>query len=162
MMHEAPVGASTEWWTPPSLFEALGLEFDMDVAAPVGGVPWVPAGRSIDKHEDGLSVEWQGMVWCNPPYGPVGARFMRRMVEHGNGMLLVAARTETVAFQEAMSHANAVCFLRDRLHFIRPDGFQGRSGFGSALIAFGWECSNALLRADLGLTFTNGPTGANT
>jgi hypothetical protein len=30
-----------------------------------------------------------------------------------------------------------VCFLRDRLHFIRGDGVQGRAAFGSVLMTFG-------------------------
>lgn len=37
---------SAEWYTPPSIFEALGLRFDLDPASPEAGpVPWVPADR---------------------------------------------------------------------------------------------------------------------
>lgn len=150
-MHEAPVGASVEWYTPPWLFDRLGLTFDMDVAAPTGGVPWIPATVSIDAATDGLTIPWVGSVWCNPPYGPTGERFINRMVEHGRGVLLVAARTETRAFQRAALAADAVCFLRERLHFIRPDGFQGRAGFGSALLAFGELEAAAVILADLGI-----------
>lgn len=34
---------SVEWFTPPHVFEALDLTFDLDPAAPEGGVPWIPA-----------------------------------------------------------------------------------------------------------------------
>ena len=149
-MHESPVGASVEWFTPPEVFDRLGIDFAMDVATVPGGVPWVPAAAHIDKTTDGLSVPWSGRVWCNPPYGRVGARFMERMADHANGMLLVAARTETRAFQQAAGQAWSVCFLRERLHFIRPDGFQGRAGFGSALLAFGPDCHRALMAARMG------------
>lgn len=48
--------------------------------------------------------------------------------------------------------ADAVCFLRERLHFIRPDGASGRSSFASVLMAWGSECVEAIRRADLGWT----------
>lgn len=151
-MHESPVGASVEWFTPPDLFARIGLAFDMDVATIPGGVPWVPATVHVDASMDGLTVPWKGRVWCNPPYGRSAVGFMRRMTEHRDGLLLIAARTETRAFQNAARRADAVCFLRERLHFIRPDGFQGRAGFGSALLAFGADCVAALGAADLGWT----------
>jgi hypothetical protein len=33
------VGSSVEWYTPPEIFEALGLTFDLDPCAPPGGLP---------------------------------------------------------------------------------------------------------------------------
>jgi hypothetical protein len=35
-------GESDEWYTPKYIFDALGLRFDLDVAAPVGGPRYVP------------------------------------------------------------------------------------------------------------------------
>lgn len=152
-VHERPVGASVEWYTPPDLFVALGIRFDLDPASPEEGpVPWVPARRFIAPSEDGLEQPWRGNVWLNPPYGPVGQRFIARMVEHGDGVLLVAARTETRAFQAAAEASDAVVFLRDRLHFIRPDGSSGRSSFASALLAFGSRNAQRVRGADLGWT----------
>jgi hypothetical protein len=136
-VHERPVGATVEWYTPPALFDALGWDFDLDPASPGAAiVPWVPADRHLTRADDGLAHEWQGRVWLNPPYGPPGVAFIERMLEHRNGLLLLPARTETAIFQRAMAEAEAVCFLRDRLHFIRDDGFQARSSFGSVLFAW--------------------------
>jgi len=157
--HESPVGGSVDWWTPPGLFDRLALRFAIDVAAPRGGVPWVPADRHFDIDADGLAQPWYGTVWCNPPYGPKAPAFVGRMVRHGNGLLLIAARTETRTFQHAAEWAWSVCFLRERLHFIRPDGFQGRSAFASALFAFGRVADDALWAADLGWTTEGGNVG---
>lgn len=33
-VHETPVGATVEWYTPPALFDTLGLTFDLDPASP--------------------------------------------------------------------------------------------------------------------------------
>jgi hypothetical protein len=115
-----------------------------------GPVPWVPADRFYSARENGLMQKWTGRVWLNPPYGEPGVAFIDRMVAHGDGMLLVPARTETRVFQRAAAAADVVVFLRDRLHFIREDGFQGRAGFASALLAFGRECHYAARAADLG------------
>lgn len=150
-VHEKPVGATVEWFTPPELFDSLGISFDLDPASPDDGpVPWIPAKRFVSAAEDGLLAPWKGRVWLNPPYGPAGAAFMRRMAEHRNGLLLVAARTETRAFQEAAEQSDRVVFLRDRLHFIRADGFRARATFGSVLMAFGHVAVGAVERADLG------------
>jgi hypothetical protein len=137
-VHEAPVGATVEWYTPPSLFEAIGWDFDLDPASPGATVvPWVPAKQHYTRDQDGLSQPWDGSVWLNPPYGPEGVAFVERMIDHGDGLLLLPARTETRIFQLAAEAADAVCFLRDRLHFIRADGFQSRASFASVLMAFG-------------------------
>lgn len=53
-------GNSVEWYTPPEIFDALGLRFDLDPAAPPGGVPWVPATRHLSK--DGLGVDASHVV----------------------------------------------------------------------------------------------------
>lgn len=155
-VHERPVGATVEWYTPPELFRRLGLYFDLDPASPGADVvPWVPAADHYTREDNGLDGSWVGStVWLNPPYGPAGVAFIDKMVAHRKGMLLLPARTETAAFQRAAKSAETVCFLRDRLHFIRSDGYQARSSFGSVLMAWGYECSRALQDADLGLTTT--------
>ena len=152
-VHERPVGATVEWYTPPELFRSLGLTFDLDPASPGKEiVPWVPADRHYTRHDDGLSLPWRGLVWLNPPYGPAGVQFIRRMIEHNDGVMLLPARTETRVFQEALSAAYATCFLRDRLHFIRDDGLQARSSFASVLFIFGGWLFEPLDDADLGVT----------
>ena len=36
---------SYDWWTPPEIFKDLNIKFDLDVAAPIGGVEWIPATK---------------------------------------------------------------------------------------------------------------------
>lgn len=148
VVHERAVGATVEWFTPSSLFVALGLSFDMDPASGEGDV--VPARMKVRRPYDGLTAEWSGRVWLNPPYGPSAVPFIERMVNHANGILLVAARTETRWFQKAASAADVVCFLRDRLHFVRADGYQARSSHASVLMAWGPASVDAVRRANLG------------
>jgi hypothetical protein len=58
---------SPEWFTPPIVFEAMAVEFDMDVASPGRDrVPWIPARGHLTRADDGLTAPWVGFVWLNP------------------------------------------------------------------------------------------------
>jgi DNA N-6-adenine-methyltransferase (Dam) len=152
--HERPQGRSVEWYTPPELFEALGLAFDLDPAAPPGGVPWVPAARYFSRFDDGLSQPWQGRVWLNPPYGRDVGRWLDRLAEHGDGLALVFARTDTAWFHRAFARATAACFIKGRLRFVAGDGQAATSAAGapSLLLAYGLPCALALSASGLGRT----------
>lgn len=149
VVHEKAVGATVEWYTPPELFKTLGLTFDFDPAS--SNRDFVPATNRLSGHV-GLNWTWRGRVWLNPPYGRAAVPFIDKMIEHANGVMLVAARTETRWFQKAAASADVVCFLRDRLHFIRHDGYQARSTFASVLMGWTPECVSAISDADLGWT----------
>ena len=86
--HEQEVATSDDYYTPSWVFEEMGVEFDLDVAAPTGGVPWIPAKRFYTKADDGLAQPWEGRVWMNPPYSKT-TPWMRKFLAHGNGICLV-------------------------------------------------------------------------
>lgn len=154
--HSRPYrGNSIEWYTPPGIFRALDLEFDLDPCAPPGGLPWIPARRFFSESDDGLSQPWKGRVWLNPPYGPRTAHWMRRLAAHGDGVALVFARTETEWWHETVGCAHAVCFIAGRLTFVDGDQQPGafNAGAPSALVAYGQECAEHLAAAGLGMTF---------
>lgn len=153
---ETALGSTIEWYTPPELFERLGLEFDLDPASPMDGpLPWVPAKRFYSARENGLVQPWEGRVWLNPPYGPAMRPFLDKMDHHRDGLVLVFARTETRWLQHYAPRADLVCFLRDRLSFVAEDrrwNRRGQAGSGSILLAYGTASVAAVERADLGWT----------
>ena len=51
--HEPSIGATSDWYTPPEIFKALDLVFDLDPCSPGPG-HWVPARRIYTKEDDGL------------------------------------------------------------------------------------------------------------
>ena len=60
--HEPSIGGVTDWYTPPEMFTALGLVFDLDPASPGPG-HWVPA-RNL--HEEGRRpCAPSGADWCS-------------------------------------------------------------------------------------------------
>lgn len=138
--HERAAGGKDEWLTPRELVEGLG-PFDLDPCAPVRR-PWDTARRHYTVEDDGLRMPWEGLVWLNPPYGTVARRWMRRMAEHGEGVALLFARTETEMFFESVwPVARVVKFLRGRVAFCHLDGRRAgmTAGAPSCLIGYGEE-----------------------
>ena len=82
------VKTSDDYYTPPEVFQTLDLEFDLDVAAPPGGIPWIPAKRYFTIEDDALSQPWTGRIWMNPPFSKP-SQWIDRFIEHGNGVGLV-------------------------------------------------------------------------
>lgn len=151
-------GRTNDWLTPPDLIRALE-SFDLDPACP-NGMPWRTAGTMFTPDDDGLSTAWFGRVWLNPPYGPETFQWLELLAEHGNGIALTFARTETQGFFEKVwRRASGVFFLRGRLHFHRLDGSRatGNSGGPSVLVAYGEANARILETCKLRGAFVRGP-----
>ncbi len=136
--HQSAAMISDTWLTPPEIIKALG-PFDLDPCCPPN-MPWRTARRMLTKREDGLTAPWRGRVWLNPPYSRDAVEWLRRLVEHGTGIALTFARTETEWFRETVwGGASAALFLYGRLHFHRANGKRAKANAGapSVLIAYG-------------------------
>lgn len=105
------------------------------------------ARKHYSVEDNGLAKPWTGRVWCNPPYGLEAARWLERLAKHGNGIALIFARTETAMFfDHVWDKADALLFLRGRLHFHHIDGTRAAANAGapSVLVAYGQDNAKAL------------------
>lgn len=70
-----------EWATPQWLFDTLNNEFhfDVDVCADHKNHK---CDKYFSKEEDGLSQQWNGVVWCNPPYGNEISKWIEKAYEY--------------------------------------------------------------------------------
>jgi hypothetical protein len=103
-------------------------------------------------NDDGLLKEWFGRVWMNPPYGRQTEEWMTKLMEHGNGIALIFARTETeMFFKTVWNVANSVFFFKGRLFFYSVNGVQAKSNSGapSCLVAFGDNNVDAIMESGL-------------
>ena len=142
--YESPnEGQKTEWLTPQFVTDELG-PFDLDPCSPIVR-PWPTAARHLTIEDDGLATAWggrDGRVWLNPPYTRNIGQWLDKMAAHGNGIVLIFARTETTYFKQLMRSADAFYFLPARLKFHHVDGSCSKSATApSVLVAFDNEHS---------------------
>jgi hypothetical protein len=150
--HEPSIGQSSDWYTPREIFDALGLVFDLDPCSPGPG-HWVPARNIYTKADDGLAQPWAGLVFVNPPFGGRNGHvpWLRKFLEHANGIAIVRAYTSSAWFHRWAIKAEMMLFPRGKTKFVRPDGSIGRApGHGVALLGMGKTACDALARSGLG------------
>ena len=135
---------SDDYYTPAWLFEDMGLRFDLDVAAPPGGVPWVPADRFFTKADDGLSQEWVGRVWMNPPFSGT-TPWVEKFMAHQNGVALLPIYNNSWMISLWKS-VGGMCFFGNNFHYVRPGEGKRAIMFRCGLWAVGDECVEAIGR----------------
>lgn len=143
--HQSANMKEETWLTPPELLSTLG-SFDLDPCSPIQR-PWETAAKHYTVEHDGLKQPWHGRVWCNPPYGRKAGQWLARLADHGNGIALIFARTETrMFFSEVWAKATGVLFLEGRIHFHHIDGTRAAANAGapSVLVAYGVDNANIL------------------
>ena len=149
-------GLSDEWYTPKYIFEALGTDFDLDVAHPNCETN-VPAKIKIT--ENSLSKKWSGFIWMNPPWCSTKdkVKWIEKFVNHANGIALLPDSTSAKWWQYLSKNSNAVLFVEGRVKFIKADGSTGDNpANGTTLFAIGEKAVKSLLNAEkkgLGITY---------
>lgn len=107
---DAVAMTSDDCYTPRWVFDAMGLRFDLDVAAPIGG-PWhVPCSRYLTAEDDGLTSPWEGRVWCNPPYSNFGP-WADRFIAHDRGALMGLMLNTVRWLSPVLAASDAVAIL---------------------------------------------------
>lgn len=148
--HQSHAMMKDEWLTPPEIIKALG-PFDLDPCSPVTP-PWKIAEKTYNINDNGLIQNWEGFVWCNPPYGKEAASWLKKLADHNNGIALIFARTETAMFfSEIWSKASCIHFIEGRLFFYHVDGTRASSNGGapSVLIGYGDEAVDRIKRSNI-------------
>lgn len=148
---------SNEWYTPAWVTaraaDVLG-NIDLDPASSQvaqrihGADAWHGLDHPNEDRRDGLSADWHGNVWLNPPYGRSedghnAQLWSRKLIDEWkagrvtSGILLVKAALGYNWFEDLWREL-PVCFLRERLSFVRPDGTDdGQSKQATALFYVG-------------------------
>lgn len=138
--------------TPLSLINKLDI-FDLD---PCGFPGHQTANKIITLPDDGLTSEWNGRVWLNPPYSKP-LPWLKKLSEHGNGIAFVLASTDTTWFQDYIGpYADSILFIRGRPFFQRRDGSPVKLMRASILVAYGKENAYILSKSRIPGWLSNG------
>lgn len=144
---------SDAWFTPRWIFDGLELEFDLDVAAPLERIPWIPARHQFTVVDDGLAQPWRGVVWCNPPYSDVGP-WCRKWAAHDRGALLIRSDLSSSGAFAAFSAASSIYVAPKRIRYVDATGTElessgrksGRITFSTVLLGRGDVVDEAIAR----------------
>lgn len=131
--------------TDPGIVKALG-PFVTDPCCPPS-MPWQTAKTMYSEVDDGLTQLWKGRVWLNPPYSrPLP--WVRKFVEHGNGIALTSARgPDTIWCQLLLENADLIFFPKGRLDFYNEVGQLTPGKWQSSMfVALGQQNVKKLLR----------------
>lgn len=126
---------STDWWTPTPYVEAsrraLGGGIGLDPASCARANETVRAGRYFDATIDGLTQDWPGSVFLNPPYGSLARIFIAHLLDqYARGItteaiaLLNGNAKETRWFQPLWDFP--LCFVRGRIRFNTPPDVENK------------------------------------
>jgi len=134
-VHVSNNSGENEWYTPAEYINAarkvMGT-IDIDPASSEMANKTVKARKFYTAQDDGLTKEWHGKLWMNPPYsGELIKKFVAKYSEHigqdvDEGIVLVNNATETAWFQQLVSVSSAIVFPNSRIKFI--DKFGNPSG----------------------------------
>lgn len=142
-----------EWYTPKYIIDGLKCEFITDpCAAPIEFRPFdIGTKNNFTLLDDGLNATWEGLVWCNPPYGKNTKDWLKKCSQYGNAIVLIFARTETkMFFDYVWGKASGIFFFQGRISFIDSEGkTDGPAGAPSVLIAYGEEAAEVLSKTNL-------------
>lgn len=138
MNTEVMFSSKTDLWeTPQEFFDELDREFrfDLDVCALPENAK---CARYYTPEQDGLSRPWDGVCWCNPPYGReigkwVFTGLIASMLRGSTVVMLLPARTDTKWFHEWIYGKAEIRFVKGRLKF---GGSKNAAPFPSMVVIF--------------------------
>jgi ParB family chromosome partitioning protein len=145
--HVAHNSGNNEWYTPPEYIAAarrvLGA-IDLDPSSSEIANETVGALNFYTAEDDGLSKEWEGRVWMNPPYASgLVDKFAEKLRDSfASGQVtaacaLVNNATDTRWFATLCAMCSAVCFPTGRVRFTQPGGAIGAPLQGQAVVYLG-------------------------
>lgn len=111
----------TSWATPQWLFDSLNqlFHFELDVAASPHNAK---CEKIYTEEQNGLTQKWEGMVFCNPPYGRGLGHWVEKAAvsaakDDTTVVMLLPAYTSNSWWHEFVIPYGEVLFLRGRLLF---------------------------------------------
>jgi phage N-6-adenine-methyltransferase len=140
-------GGGDEWYTPRKYIEAASAVMggiDLDPTSNEIAAQWIPAAQYFTREDDGLSHEWFGRVWLNPPYSqPLISQFLGKLADSfragkvTEAIALTHNNTDSRWWQATAAEATVICFTRGRIAFEKVDGAKKSPTQGQTFFYFG-------------------------
>lgn len=141
--HVSNNSGENEWYTPECYIDSARIvmgSIDLDPASSIIANERVKANKFYTQDEDGLSFNWYGNVWMNPPYSqPLIFQFISKIVESkdiNQAIILVNNGTETQWGQLLINKSLAICFHQSRIRFFDKYGNLGQAPLQGQMICY--------------------------
>lgn len=127
-----------DWATPLEFFKKLDKEFHFTLD-PCANKHNAKCNKYYTKKNDGLKQNWAGeRVFVNPPFGRELPRwifksYVESLKPNTLVVMLIPARTDTLAFHEYIYHKAEIRFIKGRLKF---GGSNNSAPFPSMIVIF--------------------------
>lgn len=135
-----------EWYTPTEIVERVRAvlgKITLDPASDPVPQAWIQAERYFTQADDGLSKEWFGCVFLNPPYNGNSGRWAAKLIDEYRAgrveqAIMLVNSAPGYKWYEDLWTSFLVCCLRDRLRFVKPNGETGgQAKKAQTLVYFG-------------------------
>lgn len=111
-----------DYETPDDFFAMVNSEFKftLDVCADAKNAK---VKKYYSKRDNGLSQEWHGRVWCNPPYGSEIVQWVEKADSESKRsyckiiVMLLPVRSDTKWFHNFIYKKVEIRFIKGRLRF---------------------------------------------
>lgn len=122
--HVTKNSGNNEWYTPHEFVDSVKVvlgKIDLDPASNEKANTIIKAETFYTEDDDGLSMEWGGRIFMNPPYSSALIKafcdkFVNSKIEEG--IVLVNNATETGWFQSLLSKSDAICLVEGRIKYL--------------------------------------------
>lgn len=130
------------WSTPQTFFDKLNQEFNFNTDVCATDIN-AKCKKYFTPQIDGLTQDWNGVCFMNPPYGRKISLWLKKAYEEGQKgntiVCLIPSRTDTKYWHDYCMKASEIRFIRGRLKF--GDG-NNSAPFPSALVVFSNKSSS--------------------
>lgn len=118
-----------EWYTPPEhikIVKKLLKRIDVDPCSIAVAQKWIKAKKYYAKSDNGLSKEWKGKLWMNPPFGAAIKYWIAKALEEyevGNiteGVILTRTAVGSRWYNE-LNEQFVKCEVFERIQYLSND-----------------------------------------
>ena len=129
--------------TPHWIYSALG-RIDLDPCAGENTNIGLK-NYALERGENGLELEWEGFVYCNPPFSQKEL-WIKKMVAHGNGILILPERGSAPWCGPLVDKCEKHFIMGKKINF---EGGSSSNNCGSILSLFGKEAERRIFESGL-------------
>jgi len=132
---------TVEWGTPQQFFDNMNKRFGPFTLDAAASDLNHKCERYFTKEDNALGQDWEGRVWCNPPYGHGVGKWVQKAVEEiqkGNCVkvvMLLRSTTDVKWFHDwAWDNCSEMIFVKGRMCFDKGDGEEKPAVFPSIVL----------------------------